>query len=122
MILAEIAAAALLAQAPIVVTGDSGVGYEALMEGEVATAITEIEANQTLEADDPARLINLGVAYAWLGQTANARAAFETAMRGEERVNLETSDGEWKDSRHLARLALKKLDNGELHNLRMASR
>lgn len=122
MILAEFAAVALLAQAPIVVTGDSGVGYEALMEGEAATAIAEIEDNQTLKADDPARLINLGVAYALIGQTANARDAFETAMRAEERVNLETSDGEWKDSRHLARTALKKLESGELHNLRMAIR
>ena len=60
MILAEFAAVALLAQAPIVVTGDSGVGYEALMEGEAATAIAEIEDNQTLKADDPARLQSRG--------------------------------------------------------------
>lgn len=122
MILTQIAAVALMAQAPIVVTGEHSVGYDALMDGDVSAAIAEIEANQTLEADDPARLINLGVAYAWTGQTAKARDAFETAMRESERVTLETSDGEWKDSRHLARLALKKLDNGDLGGLRMASR
>lgn len=122
MILTQIAAIALLAQAPIVVTGEHGVGYEPLMDGDAPAAIAEIEANQTLEANDPARLINLGVAYAWTGQTAKARESFETAMRNGERMTLETSDGEWTDSRHLARLALKKLDNGDLGGLRMAIR
>lgn len=122
MILTQIAAFALMIQAPIVVTGDSIVGYEALMEGEYTRAIAEIEANKTLDADDPALLINLGVAYAGLGQIAKARDSFEAVMNDADRLTLETSDGEWKDSRHLARFALKKLDNNELGGLRMAVR
>lgn len=122
MFLTEIAALALMAQAPIVVTGESGVGFDALMDGENAAAIAEIEANKALDAEDPARLINLGVAYARQGHTVKARELFQAAMQGEERLTLETSEGAWKDSRHLAKLALEKLDRGEFGGQRFATR
>jgi len=122
MFLVEVAAVALMAQAPIVVTGEPGVGYEPLMQDRPAAAIAEIESNTRLDADDPALLINLGVAYARQGHTAMARAKFEEAMKSADRMTLETSEGEWKDSRHHARLALKMLDAGELVTQRMAVR
>ncbi len=73
MILTGAVAIALMAQTPIVVTGEPGVGYEALMNGNVAAAIAEIEANKELDADDPARLINLGIAFARQGHAEKAR-------------------------------------------------
>jgi len=47
---------------------------------------------------------------------------FEAAMRGSDRVVLETAEGEWKESRHLARLALQMLDRGEFRAEQMAAR
>lgn len=122
MFLTGFAAFALTATASVVAADETGVGYTPLMEGRVSAAIVEIENNEQLDANDPARLINLGVAYAQQGRTAEARAMFEAAMRSENRAALETSEGEWKDSRHLARLALKMLDDGNLGSERIAAR
>lgn len=98
------------------------VGYLPLVEGRNAEAVEELQSNDQLKTDDPARLINLGVALARQGQEAEARKMFEAAMRQADRLVLETADGQWKDSRHLARLALKMLDSGELGGARMAAR
>ena len=98
------------------------VGYEPLIEGRDTAAVEQIQANTELAADDPVKLINLGIAYARQGRTEEARDMFETAMRGADRLVLETAKGEWKDSRHLARLALAMLDRGEFRTERMAAR
>ena len=98
------------------------VGYESLVDGQNSAAVEELQANTELDADDPVRLINLGIAYARQGRKDEARAMFEIAMRSPDRVVLETASGEWKDSRHLARLALKMLDRNEFSSERMASR
>lgn len=111
--------AALMAMAG---TADEPVGLDPLVDGRNAAAVEELQANTELEQDDPVRLINLGVAYARQGRTAEARAMFEAAMRSKDRVVLETANGEWKDSRHLARFALKMLDRNEFGADRMASR
>lgn len=122
MIKVGFASIALLAAAAPLAAQNDKVGYEPLMEGRTLAAIAEIESNNALHAKDPARLINLGIAYARTGQPAQARALFEAAMRSENRLALETSAGEWKDSRHLARLALKMLDSGQLSSERVAAR
>ena len=107
----------------ILVSGaPSDIGYEPLLDGNDAIAVEVIEANTELAADDPAKLINLGIAYARQGRTKEARAMFEAAMRGSDRVVLETTEGEWKESRHLARLALQMLDRGEFRAEQMAAR
>ncbi len=54
------AALMAMAQAPTV---QSDVAFEQLVRGQDAAAIEQINANDALEADDPARLINLGIAY-----------------------------------------------------------
>lgn len=108
----------------LTLTNASGgqVGYELLIEGRNSAAAQELEANQQLDRDDPVRLINLGIAYAREGREEEARALFQAAMRSPNRAVLETANGEWKDSRHLARLALKMLDSNELRATRMATR
>lgn len=121
MLLISATALAMMAAGPVPAP-DSSVGYEPLVEGRDAAAIAELEANTELAVDDPVRLINLGIAYARQGRTEEARAMFEAAMWTEDRVALETATGEWKDSRHLARFALRMLDSGEFRGERMASR
>lgn len=108
---------ALLAQgAPAAVDAPEtsfDVGYEELVEGRDRAAVEAIEACAELEADDPARLINLGVALARMGQFDEARADFEAAAEADSSVELETADGHWVDSRRLARRALAALDRGD---------
>lgn len=89
------------------------VGYAQLVAGQDNAAITVIN-RQSETADDPARLINLGVAYARMGDTARARAMFRAAHTAPERVELETAAGEWVYSRVLARRGLAMLDSGAL--------
>ncbi|MEE1876912.1 hypothetical protein [Altererythrobacter litoralis] len=63
MIWAQAVAIAPAESAEIEVTAtESRVGYEALMAGDNLRAIAEIEANRSLAANDPVRLINLGIA------------------------------------------------------------
>ncbi len=101
--------ALLLAAAAAPVATD--VGYQMLVDGRNAAAISAIEADSKATAD-PARLLNLGIAYARRGEDAKARALFELAYRARDRVELETATGEWVDSRTLARQALAMLDGG----------
>lgn len=98
-------AATLAAQSPA-----TEVGFEQLVAGQDDAAITVINSQEM--SDDPARLINLGVAYARIGDMARARAMFRAAHNAPERVDLETASGEWVYSRVLARRALALLDSG----------
>ena len=102
--------ALLLAAAPAGALS-SDVAFELLVDGRDAAAISAIESGEDLTRD-PARLLNLGIAYARRGEEAKARALFELAYRARDRVELETATGEWIDSRTLARQALAMLDGG----------
>lgn len=109
---------AILASGPIMVTGSPErsfeIGYEKLIAGQDQAAVEEIEGGDVVTRDDPARLINLGIALARTGQLERARGSFEAVARHRQRLELETSTGEWVDSRSLARRALAMLDRGEL--------
>jgi len=123
MIWAQAVAIAPAESAEIEVTAtESRVGYEALMAGDNLRAIAEIEANRSLAANDPVRLINLGIAYARQGDEARARTLFEGAVASSDQMELETATGDWVYSRALARQALRMLDGGDLHMARMAAR
>ena len=99
------------------------VAFEEMAAQDNEAAIERIEANVSLEQNDPARLINLGVALAREGRVTEAKAMFEAAAHSETRYRLETADGEWVDSRRLAYRALAMLENGEFSApTRMASR
>lgn len=105
---------ALSAQAPVQAVDQVDVAFDELSVGQNQAAIREIEANGDLERDDPSRLINLGVAHAREGDLEKARAMFRAALFSEKRQVVETSQGEWVDSRVLARMAMQRLDRGEL--------
>lgn len=89
----------------------SEVGFADMVAGRNDAAITVIE-RQAAKSADPAQLINLGVAYARLGDLTRARAMFRAAYAAPEPVDLETASGEWVYSRTLARQALAMLDSG----------
>ena len=105
----------MLAAAVTAMPPADAVGYPELVAGRDDAAITVINTQE--RSDDPARLINLGVAYARTGDTARARAMFRAAHTSEERVDLETASGEWVYSRVLARRALAMLDSGEFRRV-----
>ncbi|KUO51693.1 MAG: hypothetical protein APF82_08795 [Sphingomonadales bacterium BRH_c42] len=98
------------------------VAYQSMAQGQDQQAIELIEANDALETDDPARLINLGIAHARKGDDVRARLYFQAAIDSRERYDLETASGNWVDSRTLARRAMKMLDRGEFGGQRMTLR
>lgn len=97
------------------------IGFDELKRGQNVAAIQEIMANDALSSDDPARNINLAVAYAREGDTAQAQAHFRAALLSESRVTLQTAGGEWVDSRALARQGLRKLERGAFEGEQFAS-
>ena len=90
------------------------VAYEELSGGQAAEAIRALEAMRAQNPGDPAVLINLGSAYAELGDAARAEEAYRSAIESDVRYRLELADGSWVDSRHAARLALRNLENARL--------
>ena len=113
----------LLSQSAFSIAQDSqpvehvDVGYEELAQGQPDAAIAAIEANGGLQTDDPAAMINLGTAYARLGQTAKALSLYRAAAASETRYDLELADGRWMDSRKAARIALHTLKVDTAHAL-----
>lgn len=103
------------AQSIVVVTAPQAdstvlpVAYAELRAGENTAAVTKLTGNAALDARDPSRLINLGTAYARLGRTADAAAAYEAAAASPIRYDLELADGSYMDSRWAARTALARL-------------
>ena len=123
MMLTSVFAGLLLAAGPVQGIDQVNVAFDELNTGQNRAAIVEITQNDKLELDDPARLLNLGVAYAREGETELARELFRAAIFSDQRLMLETANGEWIDSRSLARQALARLDQGEFTDAsRMASR
>jgi len=110
-------ALALLVQGPVDTAKtpqpEYNVGYEELVARDDYAAREAIENSDQLAEDDPARLINHGIALARTGHYEEARAAFEAAAAARNSVELETAEGKWVDSRRLARKALAMLDKGE---------
>lgn len=98
---------------PAVFQSDAGLAAEILADGESVRAIAMLKAELEEHPGDPALLINLGIAYAQNGSTAEARKSFEAALASREVVELETANGTATDSRRLARRALAMLSRGE---------
>ncbi len=88
------------------------VAYSELKAGDNDGAVAKLSGNPALDARDPSRLINLGTAYARLGRTADAKAAYEAAEASPIRYDLELANGDYMDSRWAARAALTNLESG----------
>ncbi len=113
-----IAAGILLMTTPAIAqdSGEIGyakgsLGYDALIAGDNETALKQLEAAEKVDAQDPARLINLGQTYARLGRTGDAARMFMAAMQGNHDFDLLLANGKVVNSRDAAELALRNLNN-----------
>ena len=93
-------------------------GQDAAMQPTASS--DEIEVAAVLDNGDPVQLLNRGVSHARDGETEMARAMFERVADNRMRYQMETANGDWRDSRNLARKALGMLDRGEFTQSRMA--
>lgn len=85
----------------------------ALARGEIQLAIQRLRQELERRPEDPALLINLGIALAQSGDDAAAQEMFERALVSSSPTGLETAGGELVDSRRLARKAIRMLERGE---------
>ncbi|MDQ8755670.1 tetratricopeptide repeat protein [Sphingosinicella sp. LHD-64] len=69
-----------------------------------------------LEADDPARLINLGAVYMQTGRTSEALTAWRAALASNRHSQVETIGGRWVSTRDLAREALARYETAQVRN------
>ncbi len=90
---------------------EGALGYDAMVAGDYRKAAVQIEANDRIAADDPARLINLGQAYAKMGRHAEARAMLETAANSRKHFDLVLANGAIMNSRDVARIVLVNMEN-----------
>ena len=107
-----------MAQSIVVSGADEGdssplsVAYEELQAGRNAVAVDKL-THSPIDARDPSRLINLGTAYARLGQATDAATAYEAAIASPIRYDVELANGNYMDSRWAARTALAHLHQGK---------
>lgn len=85
------------------------VAYTDLVAGRAQTALAKLESSGAARSDDPATLINLGSAYAAVGQNGRAMASYQAAIHSPQRYDLQMADGSWVDSREAARMAIRRL-------------
>ena len=103
--------AALAQPEELVVVGvpDGGLAATPLMAHDYARAARRLAAPRPDAANDPARLINLGNAYAGMGRMADAREAYRSARFAPDAL-LVLTNGQQASSRDIARLALGRLE------------
>lgn len=87
------------------------VAYEQIAQGDLDGAIVALETALREEPNDPATLINLGSAHQLRGNRELAARYFRAALESETRYDMELANGRWLDSRRVAALALRSLDN-----------
>jgi len=85
------------------------IGYEALMSGDNQRAISQIMASEQVSKHDPAKLLNLGRAYARIGQIEQAEGYFKAVMQARDSVDLVLADGRVMNSKVVAREAFANL-------------
>lgn len=116
LFISALAAATLagVAQAQTPSTGEIGyshgsLGYDALVAGDNERAIAQILAEARIDRNDPARMINLGQAYARTGRTGEAAELFKAVIKSRDEVDLILADGSVMSSKDAAAKALSKL-------------
>ena len=91
-------------------------GYAELLQGNYPAALQQMQAAEKEDSPaarrDPARLINMGLAYAKMGDVASARTHYKAAISAPTSFDIVLSDGRVMDSRVAARQALRRLDQG----------
>ena len=110
----SIAAPALAAPAPTIETGyaPGTLAVAAIERGDWARA-EALLTDRRLNADDPARLVNLGQVYWATGRQGEALSAWRRALASTNQFEVETMDGRWVSTADLAREALARHDNAQ---------
>lgn len=80
-----------------------------LIAGQYQAAAERLSQRTPDSINDPARLINLGNAYAGLGRMADARDAYRAAAYAPDEM-LALADGSEAPAREIARRALRRLN------------
>ncbi|EQA99295.1 hypothetical protein L288_19895 [Sphingobium quisquiliarum P25] len=107
--LAPVAASAAAGEVVVVGVQDGGLAAASLMSRNYESAAKRLAAPRPDEANDPARLINLGNAYAGLGRMHDAQEAYRSARFAPD-MTLSLANGEEASSRDIARRALGRLE------------
>lgn len=92
-------------------TTDKRLEASALTSGQYAKAVRRLSTARFGTASDPARLINLGNAYAGMGRKAEARTFYLSALRQPDSTVM-LADGTDESSQVVARRALDRLQPG----------
>ena len=114
LMLAQAVAPAITVEGEGEGAGRIDVAYVELSEGRAADARAKLDGTRAVVQGDPSALINLGTAYARLGQGDKAQALYRAAISSRTRYDLQLSDGSWLDSRRAARLAGERLGTARL--------
>ncbi|HUD90901.1 tetratricopeptide repeat protein [Sphingobium sp.] len=93
----------------VVALPDGSLAADALIKGQFRDAIGKLQLMRLNGENDPARLINLGNAYAGVGRMERARAAYRAASFAPEETLL-LANGEEESSRTIAQRALGRLN------------
>ncbi len=88
---------------------DEGLAAASLQAGDFARAVSRLKAIDPDALNDPARLINLGNAYAGLGRREDAKQAYRAARYAPDNMLL-LADGTEASSRDIAGKALRRLE------------
>lgn len=83
-------------------------GVSAILNGDYSAAAAKLNSLEGTTKRDPARLINLGNAYAGMGRTFDADRAYRKALKSMP-VDLMLADGSVASSRVIAKEALSRL-------------
>ena len=92
-------------------------GFAAMQSGENEEAIRQLERAAAELPDDPARLINLGNAYARVGRMEEAKATLRRAIALRDHFDLVLAGGRVIDSRRAAIYALDRIEGRRSVNI-----
>jgi len=98
-----------------------GLASTALVGGNTTVAIDMLKKELRQYPNDPALMINLGIALAQSGKEAEARVQFNSALASNEVIELDTANGRTTDSRKLARKAIAMLERGDFRPVPLQS-
>ena len=85
-------------------------GYSELVSGDNEAAIRSIKSDTNVRHDDPAQMLNLGLAYERMGDLASARQLYGDVLSQTRSAKLVLSNGAVVDSHDLASNGLNRVD------------
>lgn len=106
------AAAPVAAQDKEIEYPKGSLAYESLMAADYTLAEQQLRTDVRAHRNDPAKLINYGLALAKTGHLVEARRAFKQVL-SEDEIELIMADGSTEASHEVARRGLKMIKSGQ---------